>query len=64
MSSSTKPTTINMKDLKTMSTPIINNGLSRLSVKSKNGTIGPDGTVKKQKKCNLYGKHIIHNRNT
>lgn len=48
-----------MKDLKTMSTPIINNGLSRLSVKSKNGTIGPDGTVKKQKKCNLYGKYLL-----
>ncbi|XP_066148473.1 discoidin domain-containing receptor 2-like isoform X2 [Euwallacea fornicatus] len=55
VSSSTKPTTINMKDLKTMSTPIINNGLSRLSVKSKNGTIGPEGTIKKAKKCNLYG---------
>ncbi|XP_066148474.1 discoidin domain-containing receptor 2-like isoform X3 [Euwallacea fornicatus] len=54
VSSSTKPTTINMKDLKTMSTPIINNGLSRLSVKSKNGTIGPEGTIKKAKKCNLY----------
>ncbi|XP_019760683.2 epithelial discoidin domain-containing receptor 1 isoform X2 [Dendroctonus ponderosae] len=57
VSSSTKPTTINMKDLKTLSTPIINNGLSRsrISVKSKNGTIVADGTAKKQKKCNLYG---------
>ncbi|XP_060519613.1 discoidin domain-containing receptor tyrosine kinase B-like [Cylas formicarius] len=56
VSSSTKPTTINMKDLKHMSTPIINNGLSRsrLSVKSKNGTVGTvDG--KKQKKNNVYG---------
>lgn len=59
VSSSTKPTTINMEDLKTMSTPIINNGLSRsrLSVKSKNGTAAPDGTLKKNpaKVCNLYG---------
>ncbi|XP_050311862.1 discoidin domain-containing receptor tyrosine kinase B-like isoform X2 [Anthonomus grandis grandis] len=58
VSSSTKPTTINMKDLKTLSTPIINNGLSRsrVSVKSKSGTLTPgDGTVLKQKKCNLYG---------
>ncbi|XP_074028100.1 discoidin domain-containing receptor 2 isoform X2 [Leptinotarsa decemlineata] len=58
VSSSTKPTTINMKDLKTnpMSTPIINNSLSRsrLSVKSKGNTMGSD-TSKKQKKCNLYG---------
>lgn len=55
VSSSTKPgVTINMKDLKHMSTPIINNGLSRsrLSVKSKNGI----GTMdSKKKKCNLYG---------
>lgn len=58
VSSSTKPgVTINMKDLKmNMSTPIINNGLSRsrLSVKSKGGATG-GGDVKKQKKCNLYG---------
>lgn len=56
VSSSTKPTTINMKDLKHMSTPIINNGLSRsrLSVKSKSNTIGSTDS-KKQKKCNLYG---------
>ncbi|XP_056630665.1 discoidin domain-containing receptor 2-like [Diorhabda sublineata] len=57
VSSSTKPTTINMKDLKNnMSTPIINNGLSRsrLSVKSKENTIGSVGS-KKAKKCNLYG---------
>lgn len=56
VSSSTKPTTINMKDLKHMSTPIINNGLSRsrLSVKSKGNTISSIDS-KKQKKCNLYG---------
>ncbi|XP_018576319.1 epithelial discoidin domain-containing receptor 1-like, partial [Anoplophora glabripennis] len=56
VSSSTKPTTINMKDLKHMSTPIINNGLSRsrLSVKSKGNTISSVDS-KKQKKCNLYG---------
>lgn len=56
VSSSTKPTTINMKDLKHMSTPIINNGLSRsrISVKSKTNTLGTVDT-KKQKKCNLYG---------
>lgn len=58
VSSSTKPgVTINMKDLKmNMSTPIINNGLSRsrLSVKGKTNTIGSVDT-KKQKKCNLYG---------
>lgn len=56
VSSSTKPTTINMKDLKHMSTPIINNGLSRsrLSVKSKSNTLNSVDT-KKQKKCNLYG---------
>ncbi|CAG9841227.1 unnamed protein product [Diabrotica balteata] len=57
VSSSTKPTTINMKDLKNnMSTPIINNGLSRsrLSVKSKDNTIGSVAS-KKAKKCNLYG---------
>ncbi|KAK9873616.1 hypothetical protein WA026_023295 [Henosepilachna vigintioctopunctata] len=56
VSSSTKPgVTINMKDLKHMSTPIINNGLSRsrLSVKSKGNTLNStDG--KKSKKCNLY----------
>lgn len=45
-----------MKDLKHMSTPIINNGLSRsrLSVKSKGNTLGSTDS-KKQKKCNLYG---------
>ncbi|XP_031357337.1 uncharacterized protein LOC116181194, partial [Photinus pyralis] len=57
VSSSTKPgVTINMKDLKNMSTPIINNGLSRsrLSVKSKSNALG--GTEsKKNKKSNLYG---------
>ncbi|KAL1516512.1 hypothetical protein ABEB36_000421 [Hypothenemus hampei] len=57
-----KPNSINMNDLKTMSTPIISNGISRsnrLSVKSKNGTIitvdGSTAPAKKQKKCNLYG---------
>ena len=59
VSSSTKPgVTINMKDLKmNMSTPIINNGLSRsrLSVKSKNNTLGSTAEPKKTKKCNLYG---------
>ncbi|CAH0546092.1 unnamed protein product [Brassicogethes aeneus] len=56
VSSSTKPTTINMKDLKHITTPIINNGLSRsrLSVKSKGNTLGTVD-MKKQKKCNLYG---------
>lgn len=57
VSSSTKPgVTINMKDLKHMSTPIINNGLSRsrLSVKSKGNGIGTIDS-KKTKKCNLYG---------
>lgn len=59
VSSSTKPgVTINMKDLKmNMSTPIINNGLSRsrLSVKSsKTNTLGAVD-AKKNKKCNLYG---------
>lgn len=57
VSSSTKPgVTINMKDLKHMSTPIINNGLSRsrLSVKSKSSVVGTIDT-KKTKKCNLYG---------
>lgn len=57
VSSSTKPgVAINMKDLKHMSTPIINNGLSRsrLSVKSKGNGIGTID-VKKPKKCNLYG---------
>lgn len=45
-----------MKDLKHMSTPIINNGLSRsrLSVKSKSSAVGTIDT-KKTKKCNLYG---------
>lgn len=56
VSSSTKPgVTINMKDLKInmSSTPIINNGLSRsrLSVKSRNGTILQNGTAKN----NIYG---------
>jgi discoidin domain receptor family protein 2 len=57
VSSSTKPgVTINMKDLKHMSTPIINNGLSRsrLSVKSKVNTIGSVDS-KKTKKSTLYG---------
>lgn len=58
VSSSTKPgVTINMKDLKmNMSTPIINNGLSRsrLSVKSKGNTLGTIDS-KKSKKSNLYG---------
>lgn len=57
VSSSTKPgVTINMKDLKNMSTPIINNGLSRsrLSVKSKSNTLVSMDT-KKNKKNNLYG---------
>lgn len=57
VSSSTKPgVTINMKDLKHMSTPIINNGLSRsrLSVKSKSSVVGTID-AKKTKKCNLYG---------
>ncbi|XP_063925525.1 epithelial discoidin domain-containing receptor 1-like isoform X2 [Zophobas morio] len=57
VSSSTKPgVTINMKDLKHMSTPIINNGLSRsrLSVKSKVNTIGSVDS-KKSKKSTLYG---------
>jgi hypothetical protein len=45
-----------MKDLKHMSTPIINNGLSRsrLSVKSKVNTIGSVDS-KKTKKSTLYG---------
>lgn len=67
VSSSTKPgVTINMKDLQMhMSTPIINNGLSRsrLSVKSKANTLnvldvngaGGGKNGKKNKKCNLYG---------
>ncbi|XP_065161384.1 discoidin domain-containing receptor 2-like isoform X2 [Atheta coriaria] len=67
VSSSTKPgVTINMKDLQMhMSTPIINNGLSRsrLSVKSKVNTLnvldvngaGGGKNGKKNKKCNLYG---------
>lgn len=57
VSSSTKPgVTINMKDLKNMSTPIINNGLarSRLSVKSKSNTLVSMDS-KKNKKNNLYG---------
>lgn len=58
VSSSTKPgVTINMKDLKmNMSTPIINNGLSRsrLSVKSKGNTLGTIDS-KKSKKNNVYG---------
>lgn len=58
VSSSTKPgVTINMKDLKNMSTPIINNGLSRsrLSVKSKTNTLVSLDS-KKNKKNNLYGQ--------
>lgn len=59
VSSSTKPgVTINMKDLKmNMSTPIINNGLSRsrLSVKSAKTNTLNTVEVKKAKKCNLYG---------
>lgn len=57
VSSSTKPgVTINMKDLKHMTTPIINNGLSRsrLSVKGKVNTIGSVDS-KKPKKNTLYG---------
>lgn len=58
VSSSTKPgVTINMKDLKmNMSTPIINNGLSRskLSVKSRTNTLGTMDS-KKNKKGKLYG---------
>lgn len=56
VSSSTKPgVTINMKDLKHKSTPIINNGLSRsrLSIKSKSNTLTGEES-KKSKKSKAY----------
>ncbi|XP_022902114.1 discoidin domain-containing receptor 2-like [Onthophagus taurus] len=55
VSSSTKPgITMNMKDLKmNMSTPIINNGLSRLSFNNKSASDTINS--KKSKICNLYG---------
>ncbi|XP_045464943.1 discoidin domain-containing receptor tyrosine kinase B-like [Harmonia axyridis] len=56
VSSSTKPgVTINMKDLKHKSTPIISNGLSRsrLSVKSKSNTLSGEES-KKSKKSKAY----------